>query len=77
MSTGATIAIVGGVVAVGVAAVILLRPKTAAAPTVAAKAATGTPSAGTLIANLGGSLVSRLGTDAIDSLSDKFSDWLS
>lgn len=76
MSTGATIAIVGGVVAVGVVAVILLRPKTAAAPTVAKKTG-GTPSAGTLIANLGGSLVSRLGGDAINSLEDTFTDWLS
>lgn len=77
MSGGATIAIVGGVVAVGVVAVLVLRRPTAAGPTVAKKASSGTPSAGTLIANLGGALVSRLGADAIDSLEGKFSDWLS
>ena len=76
MSTGATIAIVAGVVAVGGLAFIVLRKPTittgAAKPKVPANA-----SAGSLIASLGGSLVSRLGNDAITSLEGSFSDWLS
>jgi len=78
MSTGATIALVaGGVAVAGVAFLVLRKP--ALAPATAApakKPATGTPSAGSLIASLGGAIVSRLGGDALDALEGKFQDWI-
>lgn len=76
MSTGATIALVVGGVAVagGVAYLVLHKASPAAA---AAKKPTSTPSAGSLIASIGGSLVSRLGNDAIDGLENKLADWFS
>jgi predicted lipid-binding transport protein (Tim44 family) len=71
MSTGTTIAIVGGVVAVGAVALIALRPSAAkAAP--ARKPASSGPSAGTLIAGLGGSLVSRISGDLTGALTNLF-----
>jgi hypothetical protein len=76
LSTGATIAlVVGGVAVVGGVGYLILHKASPAAA--AAKKPASTPSAGSLIASLGGSLVSRLGNDAIDSLEDQVSDWLS
>jgi len=73
MSTGTTIAIVGGVVAVGAVALIALRPSAAAAAATPRKTpASSGPSAGTLIASLGGSLVSRLGGDLTGAISNLF-----
>jgi hypothetical protein len=73
MSTGATIAlVVGGVAVAGGAAFLLLRKPVAAAPKPAAAKTTGI-SAGSIIASVGGALASRLGGDAIDALED----WLS
>lgn len=78
MSTGATIALVaGGVAVAGVAFVLLRRPAAPAATAAPAKKpAAGTPSAGSLIASFGGAVVSRLGADAIAALEGKFQDWI-
>lgn len=74
MTTGETIAVVGGVVVVaGLAFIVLRKPALVTAKAVPKP----TSSAGSLIATLGGSLVSRLGNDAINGLESTFSDWVS